>query len=116
VASRTAEAVGQAPGDQEYEEGRDNERAAQANLLRDIFGPLPFRSLALNPSLLQWRDSVIPRLAEAIYEERAFERMPILADALEEAGVTDQDILGHCRQPEGHIRGCWCLDLLLSRE
>jgi hypothetical protein len=88
----------------------------QCGFLRDSFGHMPFRSVALDPFLLKWRDRVIPRLAEAIYEERAFERMPILTDALEEAGVTDQDILGHCRQQEGHTRGCWCLDLLLGKE
>src|SRR5204862_225019 len=56
-----------------------------------------------------------PRLALAIYEEQAFERLPILADALEEAGCTDADILSHLRRPGTHARGCYVLDLLLGR-
>jgi hypothetical protein len=90
--------------------------AGQKRLLHDIFGPLPFRPVHLDRSLLTWRDGVIPRMAQTIYEERAFDRMPILADALEEAGLTDQDILGHCRQQGTiHVRGCFVVDLLLGR-
>jgi hypothetical protein len=55
-------------------------------------------------------------LAQAIYDERAFEHLPVLADALEEAGCTDAAILGHCRQPGPHARGCWVVDLLVGRE
>jgi hypothetical protein len=55
-------------------------------------------------------------LAEAIYEEQAFERMPILADALEEAGYRDPTILGHCRGSGPHVRGCWVVDLILGKE
>jgi hypothetical protein len=58
---------------------------------------------------------MIPKLAEAIYEERAFDRMPILADALEEAGCADADVLRHCRDPGPHVRGCWVLDLILDK-
>src|SRR5437762_722095 len=61
-------------------------------------------------------DGIIPRLAQAVYEERAFERLPVLADALEEAGCTDAAILDHCRSPGPHARGCWVVDLLLGRE
>jgi hypothetical protein len=46
---------------------------------------------------------------------RAFNRMPILGDALEEAGCTNPDILNHCRQPGEHVRGCWVVDLVLSK-
>lgn len=60
-------------------------------------------------------DSAI-QLAQAIYDERAFERIPILADALEEAGCTNADVLRHCRQPGGHIRGCWGIDRVLGKE
>ena len=92
------------------------EWAAQAALLRDIFGN-PFRSPPpLPPAVLAWNDGTIHRLAQAIYEERAFDRLPVLADALEEAGCHDPDILAHCRQPGEHVRGCWVVDLLLGKE
>ena len=55
-------------------------------------------------------------MAAAIYEDRAFEQMPILADALEDAGCEDATILNHCRQPGVHVRGCWVIDLLLGKE
>jgi hypothetical protein len=58
----------------------------------------------------------VQKMAQANYDERAFDRMPILAGALEEAGCTSQDILGHCRQPGEHVRGCWVVDLLLGKE
>ena len=65
----------------------------------------------------QTRDSrTVVQLAQAIYDDRAFDRIPILADALEEAGCTEAAILGHCRQPGEHVRGCWVVDLLLGKE
>ena len=57
----------------------------------------------------------MPRLAQAIYEARAFDRLPILADALEEAGWTDNAILTHLRSAGPHVRGCWALDLVLGK-
>jgi hypothetical protein len=54
-------------------------------------------------------------LARGIYEDRAFDRMPILADALQDAGCDNEDILDHCRGPEPHVRGCWVVDLLLGK-
>src|SRR5262249_25434472 len=92
------------------------EWAAQAALLRDIFGVLPFRPVTIPPSSLLWNDGTVVTLAKSIYDERAFDRLPILADALEEAGCATADILGHCRQPGEHVRGCWVLDLLLGKE
>jgi hypothetical protein len=90
------------------------ERVAQVSLLRDIFGN-PFRSPRLDSTWLAWNGGTIRSLAQAIYDDRAFDRMPILADALEDAGCTDADILGHCRGEGPHVRGCWVVDLLLSR-
>jgi hypothetical protein len=87
--------------------------AVQASLLRDIFGPFPYRSVALDRT---WLTSAVKGLAESIYADRAFENMPILADALEDAGCDNQDILVHCRQPGGHCRGCWLVDLVLGKE
>jgi hypothetical protein len=88
----------------------------QAGLLRDVFGPLPFRPLSTDSQWLTWNDSTVIKLAQAIYEERAFDRLPILADALEEAGCSNPDILAHCRGPGPHVRGCWVVDLLLGKE
>jgi hypothetical protein len=95
--------------------GREGEWKRQAALLRDIFGN-PFRPLAINPAWLAWNDGTVPRIAQAIYDERAFDRMPVLADALEDAGCTEPYILDHCRQPGEHVRGCWVVDLLLGKE
>jgi hypothetical protein len=92
--------------------GIASERAVQASLLRDIFGSLLFRSVSLPADWLAWQDRTLRRMAQAIYDERAFDRLPVLADALEEAGCNDPDILGHCRQPGPHFRGCWVVDLL----
>jgi hypothetical protein len=92
------------------------ERAAQCVLLRDIFGPTPFQPVSVSPSLLVWHGGTVVRLAQVIYEERRFEDLPILADALEEAGCSDQKILSHCRQQgQVHVRGCWVVDLLLNK-
>lgn len=88
------------------------ERMAIAKLIRDIFGN-PFRPVAADPS---WLLPKMVGLAQGIYGERAFDRMPILADALEKAGCADADILGHCRRPDEHVRGCWVVDLLLGKK
>jgi hypothetical protein len=86
--------------------------ASQRDLLRDITGnpfrPVPRDSLRLTSAVMQ--------LAASIYHEHAFDRMPILADALEESGCTDARILKHCRGPGPHVRGCWVVDLLLGKE
>jgi hypothetical protein len=86
---------------------------AQADLLRDLFGN-PFRPAAVRPAWLASADRTVLRLARAIYDEQAFDRLGILADALEEAGCTDAAFLGHCRRPAEHVRGCWVLDALLA--
>jgi hypothetical protein len=88
------------------------EQAAQAGLLHDIFGT-HFRSIRLDPT---WLTSTVRALAHAIYEERNFTDLPVLADALEEAGCYSQDILSHLRGPGEHTRGCWVLDLVLGKE
>jgi hypothetical protein len=94
---------------------QSEEQRSQATILRDLFGPHPFRHQQLDSSVLAWRDGTVTKLAQAIYEERAFDRLPILADALEDAGCTNADILTHCRQPGEHVRGCWVVDLLLGK-
>ena len=90
----------------------DNPRQLGYQLLRDIFIN-PFRLVSLNPS---WLSSNVVDLARTIYEERAFVRLPILADALMDAGCENPDILEHCRGVGPHVRGCWVIDLLLGKE
>jgi hypothetical protein len=86
--------------------------AAQAGLLRCIFG-IPFHPITVSPD---WLTATVVSLAQAIYQEKAFARLPLLAGALEEAGCTNADILTHCRQPSEHVRGCLVVDLLLTKE
>ncbi len=87
----------------------------QTLILRCIFG-YPFRPVALDPGWLAWNDRTVVKLAQGIYDDRAFDLLPILADALEDAGCHDPDMLAHCRQPELHVRGCWVVDLLLHKK
>jgi hypothetical protein len=90
------------------------ERTEQARLLREVFGN-PFRRVAIDPAWLSWGGGTVARLAQAVYEEHAFDRLSVLADALEDAGCADEQILAHCRGPGPHTRGCWALDLLLGK-
>ena len=83
----------------------------QASLLRDIFDN-PFRPVTFPSS---WRTEYTVGLAGRMYDERDFAAMPILADALEEAGCDNADILAHCREPGVHVRGCWVVDLILGK-
>jgi hypothetical protein len=87
-----------------------------ANLLRDIVDN-PFRLVRVNvdPSLLAWREGAIVNIAQTIYDEHAFDHLPILADALEDAGCTDPTILENLRISGHHVHGCWVLDLLLGK-
>ena len=84
----------------------------QCVLLRDMIGN-PFRPIAFNPV---WLTPNVIELAQAIYDDRAFDRMPELADALHEAGCACDEILSHCRRPGPHVRGCWVVDLILRKE
>jgi hypothetical protein len=89
------------------------DKSPAANLLRDIFGN-PFRPAAVSS---EWRTSTAIALAKHIYEARDFAQMPILADALQDAGCDNADILNHCRDANGvHVRGCWVVDLVLGKE
>jgi hypothetical protein len=99
------------------------EQGRQAVLLRDLFGPLPFRPVALDPAWLSWSGGTVVRLAQAAYERRelpvgtlAPDRLAVLADALEEAGCQDGQILGHLRSGGEHYRGCFVVDALLGKE
>ncbi|VTU02413.1 Uncharacterized protein OS=uncultured bacterium PE=4 SV=1 [Gemmataceae bacterium] len=91
--------------------GPQAEAAAQLALLRDIFGN-SFRSIAQDP---EWLTSTAVALARGMYEARDFSAMPILADALQDAGCDNEAVLEHCRGPGPHVRGCWVVDLILGR-
>jgi hypothetical protein len=89
------------------------ERRTVAYLMREVVGH-PFRPVQVDPSWLRWNGGTVAAIARGVYDERAFDRMPVLADALEDAGCADAAILSHCRSA-GHVRGCWLLDALLDR-
>jgi hypothetical protein len=93
---------------------RDDEAIDQCVLLRDVVGN-PFREVELDPSWCKWSNGTVRRMAQAIYADRRFDDLPILADALEDAGCTNEDILTHCRERNEHVRGCWVVDLLLGK-
>ena len=85
---------------------------AQSAFLRDIFGN-PFRPVVFNPA---WRTDTAVSLARQMYEAREFGAMPILADALQDAGCEYTDVLNHCRDSSAtHVRGCWVVDLVLGK-
>jgi hypothetical protein len=79
-------------------------------LLRELFNPFHIGVDAA------WQTTTVVRLAQAIYDGATFEHLPILADALEEAGCTDAAVLRHCRGPGPHVRGCWVVDRLLGKK
>jgi hypothetical protein len=95
---------------------RTEERRQFSILLREMFGPILFRPTAIDWSSIAWNNQVVAKLAIAIYNDRAFDRLPILADALEDAGCDNVDILAHCRGPGPHVRGCWVVDLILGKQ
>ncbi|HVK15982.1 MAG TPA: hypothetical protein VM533_03475 [Fimbriiglobus sp.] len=84
---------------------------SQCDLLRCVLGN-PFRPVTAEA---RWLTSTAVGLAQTIYVERAFDRLPILADALEEAGCDDPDVLSHLRGDGPHVRGCWVVDLVLGK-
>jgi hypothetical protein len=84
-----------------------------ADIIRDIVHE-SCSPVSIRPALKVWNDGTVVKLARSIYDERAYDQMPILGDALEEAGCSDQDMLGHCRVGQRHTRGCWVLDAVLG--
>ena len=89
----------------------------QCQLLRDIFNPC--RPVTIDPA---WQTAQVVALAQAAYDQREppagtldVARLAVLADALEEAGCTDQTVLDHLRGPGPHVRGCWVVDLILGK-
>jgi hypothetical protein len=107
--------LGMTPEEVEQDDNLETEseiRRAISNVLRDIFGN-PFRPVTIDTA---WLTPTVKQIAPAIYEEKAFDRMPVLADALEESGCTSEDILNHLRQSGVHVKGCWAVDLILGKE
>jgi hypothetical protein len=94
----------------QIDEPTAGEVQAQRDLIRDIFGN-PFRRAVMLPA---WRTETVTRLARWAYDERAFDTLPVLADALEDAGCDTPALLEHLREPGPHARGCWALDLILG--
>jgi hypothetical protein len=109
----------------DLEQPHREQSEAQAALLRDIIGN-PFQRLPPRKGRRLWDEKMnrwrtgnkgtVTKLAQAIYDDRAFDRLPILADALEDASCDDAEILAHCRGPGPHARGCWVVDLLLGKQ
>ena len=95
-----------------FQAGRDAADRVFALDLLDIFGRNPLLPQRFSPA---WRTTPAVDLARGIYDSRDFAALPILADALEEAGCDNADILTHCRGPGPHVRGCWVVDLVLGR-
>lgn len=91
------------------------EERQQVPLLADVAGHI-FHTFVADPGWLGHEQGTVLSLARTIYDEGAFDRLPILADALEDAGCTDAVVLAHCRGDGPHVRGCWVLDRLLSLE
>jgi hypothetical protein len=89
-------------------------RRRQSALLFDILGKLD-QPIALNPRWLDWNDGTLRRMADTIYREHRFADMPILGDALEEAGCDRVDLLAHCREYVEHARGCWLVDAIRAK-
>jgi hypothetical protein len=90
---------------------------ANAAILRDLFGPLPFRAVKLARATFAWEHGVVQALAQEIYDEGRWDELPILADALEDAGCREEEMLRHCRDTAApHVKGCWVVDALLGKE
>jgi hypothetical protein len=96
-------------------EAFDVECVRQADLVRCILGN-PFRTALLDPVYLDANDGAARRVAQEIYDDHAFADLPVLADALEDAGCTDDAALSHCRDAGPHARGCWVVDLALGKQ
>lgn len=97
------------------EEARQAARERLCDLLREVYGN-PFTPTAVQPRWLIENQGIVQRLAQCIYNEKRFEDLPILADALEESGCQDVILLSHCRANDEHVLGCWAVDVLLGQE
>lgn len=94
--------------------GLDNQEL-QSNLIRDIFGN-PFRRPRLDRTWLKHQAREAARIAASIYDDRSFDELPILADALMDAECPSEEMIAHCQSPGVHGRGCWVVDLLTGKK
>jgi hypothetical protein len=113
---------GTAASDTAAEQAVNDQRPRLVSLFRCVFGN-PFRPVAVDPACLEWNGGTVVKLAQAAYEGRDLPagtldttRVAILADALEEAGCADAEILGHLRGPGPHVLGCWAVDLIVGKQ
>jgi hypothetical protein len=91
--------------------GYDDALRRLCGVVRDLFGN-PFRPVTFDPS---WRSPTATAVALHMYDDRAFDAMPVLADALQDAGCEAHDVLEHCRRTGEHVRGCWVVDMVLGK-
>jgi hypothetical protein len=98
--------------EQRYSDARRREMEEQSRLAREVFGPRPWVRATLNPG---WITAPVARFAAAMYNSRVYRRLAILADALEDAGCDNPELLAHLRSTAPHVRGCWALDLVLQK-
>jgi hypothetical protein len=96
-----------------YVQIRSRTKQALQEAYRQLVDLVPPKNIRLDPA---WLTSTVKQLAQSIYDDRAFERMPILADALEDAGCDNPDVLNHCRSAGEHVRGCWVVDAMLDKK
>jgi hypothetical protein len=106
---------GREHGEQAWNAICNVEWKVECGLIRDVFGN-PFRPACVAPTWLRWNDGTVHKIAQDIYDKAHFENLPILGNALLDAGCDDETILTHCREPGSHIRGCWVVDLLLGKK
>ena len=106
-----------APGENEaaaVARAAEDEGRAQAALVNELFGN-PFRPSTIEPHWLAFEGGVVGHMAAEIEQRQRFEELPYLADALTDAGSTEEALLRHLRRVGGHVRGCWALDLLTAK-
>jgi hypothetical protein len=117
AAARAAEAVreetGEVPSPARPRRRRRLASLDAVELVREVFGN-PFRPVSVDPAWLAWNNNTVLRMARVIYDQRRLRHLTVLADALEEAGCDNADMLAHCRAPVEHVRGCWVVDALLG--
>jgi hypothetical protein len=114
AAGMTVVCIRQAATDYISRDWSERVMGQSTDLLRDVFGN-PFRPVAVEPAWLTWNGGTVRQVAQAIYDDHAYDHLPVLADALEDAGCADQSILSHCRGEGPHVRGCWVVDLILGK-
>ena len=101
------------PDEVDEADGRAAAKAGVVSALREVFGD-PFRPVTFSTA---WRTDTAVSIARQMYDSRDFSAMPILADALQDAGCDEEQVLTHCRDAGGmHVRGCWVVDLVLGEK